>query len=358
MRWPTPPLLIILCVLLFVLGCEEEKEKKGSTATTTTTIVPISIPPQDPGTYVSDLGETTSFTIPENTVSFLVSGFGDESSTRGIETLLDPSGNNIFPNDFQLPANGYGNVLNPITPTMETTAGNWSFTAFPGTTSFKLTYRVSEDVDSSTLTVKPYLTGSTFSVEKLQPALDKFKTIFEDVGIGITLDTTEVLSEDQFVTISTNFYDTTTAEMISKGASDVINLFFVEDLESSGRSVLGIAPGIPGSLGIAGKHNGTLIGLEAHAVGTELNISLLGETAAHEMGHFLGLFHTTESKAGFFDPIGDTPECPAIVVDIQNCLNYDSENLMFWVGDGDDNIEQVKLTEGQRHVIKYSPMAK
>jgi hypothetical protein len=32
--------------------------------------------------------------------------------------------------------------------------------------------------------------------------------------------------------------------------------------------------------------------------------------AAHETGHFLGLFHTTESDGTFFDALTDTAKCP------------------------------------------------
>jgi hypothetical protein len=39
---------------------------------------------------------------------------------------------------------------------------------------------------------------------------------------------------------------------------------------------------------------------------------VVGETAAHEVGHALGLFHTTESLGASgedFDPLTDTPQC-------------------------------------------------
>ena len=57
--------------------------------------------------------------------------------------------------------------------------------------------------------------------------------------------------------------------------------------------MLGNAPGMPGSMGDVNYWNGVLASLNAHATGTALDLQLLGETAAHEMGLQLGLFHTT-----------------------------------------------------------------
>jgi len=31
---------------------------------------------------------------------------------------------------------------------------------------------------------------------------------------------------------------------------------------------------------------------------------------AHELGHFLGLYHVTEQTGTLFDPLQDTPTCP------------------------------------------------
>ena len=69
-----------------------------------------------------------------------------------------------------------------------------------------------------------------------------------------------------------------------------------------------------------------------------LDSQLLGETAAHEMGHQLGLFHTTESGGTVFDILTDTAECLNSTKDFDNngkmsaeeCEGYGGENLMFW----------------------------
>ena len=64
---------------------------------------------------------------------------------------------------------------------------------------------------------------------------------------------------------------------------------------------MGNAAGMPGSMGDVNSWNGVLASLSAHATGTTLDAQLLGETAAHEMGHQLGLFHTTEYGGNLFD---------------------------------------------------------
>jgi hypothetical protein len=66
-----------------------------------------------------------------------------------------------------------------------------------------------------------------------------------------------------------------------------------------------------------------------------------GQVLAHEVGHALGLYHTTERfEAGtaVSDQITDTPACPASAdvhppdgaLDEGECARYDAANLMFW----------------------------
>jgi hypothetical protein len=107
-----------------------------------------------------------------------------------------------------------------------------------------------------------------------------------------------------------------------------VNLFFIEDYSDSEH--LGNAAGIPGSMGIANSWNGVLISLAAHVSGSTLISQLLGETAAHEMGHQLGLFHTSESGGTAFDILTDTAECRNGDIYAEECEGYGAENVMFW----------------------------
>jgi hypothetical protein len=99
--------------------------------------------------------------------------------------------------------------------------------------------------------------------------------------------------------------------------------------------------------------------------------------AAHETGHFLGLFHTTESSGDYFDPIADTAKCPCMncstTTDRAKCTKPDStgpllqanlcvvsgscgggDNLMFWQLYG--GISKGTLSPQQASVMRINPL--
>jgi hypothetical protein len=107
---------------------------------------------------------------------------------------------------------------------------------------------------------------------------------------------------------------------------NTINLFLVQSITSkstAGGSVVGIDGTIPGPSSLSGTvHSGAAVSLAdlfsgtANCIpgGTSLycGADSVAYIAAHEAGHFLGLFHTTEQDGRDFDPLTDTPKCPCI----------------------------------------------
>ena len=197
----------------------------------------------------------------------------------------------------------------PQSSSFKAKAGTWTFKYILGDR-VKLALRTGNFPNAATIVVQPYITGTTWSAADLNGALSVMSRIYSANGITLSINSTITISDSQYATVSKDFTDTTTSALVSQGSTNAVNLFFIEDYAGSGSSgILGNAAGMPGSMGIANAWNGVLNSLTAHASGSTLNEQLLGETAAHEMGHQLGLYHPTEANGTTFDILSDTAEC-------------------------------------------------
>jgi hypothetical protein len=100
-----------------------------------------------------------------------------------------------------------------------------------------------------------------------------------------------------------------------------INVFFVDGYTNSshqGLNVVGIDGTIPGpaALGANVNSGASANGSDLSAVGCTSAVDIhncgadeVAYIVAHEGGHFMGLFHTTEQTGDSFDPLSDTPTC-------------------------------------------------
>jgi hypothetical protein len=108
-----------------------------------------------------------------------------------------------------------------------------------------------------------------------------------------------------------------------------VHLFLTDGFIAPGQGVgqiAGIDGSIPGPSGFPGTiHGGAILALNAElghetAAGAcdgsgppdllRCGTDRLAYIAAHEIGHWLGLYHTTESDGTLFDPVSDTGMCP------------------------------------------------
>lgn len=144
---------------------------------------------------------------------------------------------------------------------------------------------------------------------------------------------------------------------LSAGAGNPgVNLFLVDSIEAASDTgqVLAITAGTPGAMGMQGTAaSGIAIATSGVADGQRL-----GRTLAHEIGHFLGLFHTTESNGSVWEPLSDTPECrPDRDLDgdgtltVAECEGAGADNLMFWA-----RTDATSLTDEQRRILAQAPL--
>ena len=289
--------------------------------------------------------------IKSGTVSFLIHATSSSNTKPQFSSLKDPDGNELLTTlgEFAWKSNGYSNLLVPISSSYDPKPGIWSYSA-TNYSQLKLDMRTSDLSETPTIKVQPYISGS----DDITSALDIMKNIYSTNGINLEVESTITL-DNKYSNVSKNFNNTLTSELVSLGDNDKVNLFFINDYTEGVSGLFGNAPGIPGSQGLKGSYNGVLISLSAHKTGVSLKDQLLGETAGHEMGHFLGLFHTTERNGIEHDPISDTPECS--FTNANQCgQQYGADNLMYWSPWSGGN--QDKLTEGQVYVLKRALIAK
>jgi hypothetical protein len=142
---------------------------------------------------------------------------------------------------------------------------------------------------------------------------------------------------------------------LSAGASNTaVNIFFVADIEPrAGSEPEAQAGGIPGPMGMHGT-GGSGIVVAADMMSDSLQ---LGRTLAHELGHYLGLFHTSELNGCVNDVLEDTPACvPGDDVDGDgldaiDCAGKGADNLMFF-----SKTTGTALTPQQIDVLRSAPI--
>ncbi len=183
------------------------------------------------------------------------------------------------------------------------------------------------------------------ATEGTEAAVERWKEIWEEQGLTLQVDYATG-SIDADLPWPDGMSDDISNESEDFWDSDV-TVIIGEEIDGS-QDYYGVSGGIPGTL-IAGPRSAVVLSWLANAGGdgsfdTE-DIRLYGETLAHEVGHYMGLFHPVEDGWESWDALEDTPECTTT----SSCENQLGDNLMFPypVCDFTECVAADQMTNGQ-----------
>ena len=346
---------------------------------------PVSV--TDCGTAdVGDPGEEFEFEVPAGAQSFALVVEGIPPQTLMVADLItSPSGEVVFDfqNDIVINRTDAVDVLYtalvPTNPAVAVEEGDWVLNLFgDGSFEGELTCITKNQAATDRLIdLNLYFVGLDGVLDATTAETDETWTnimanvnaIYSSAGIGVRAITYNDLSNEAYAVIDNDAELQDMFASVGRSSEVAINMFLVADLEGTGGfTLLGKAGGVPGPPVMQGTaRSGVAISMADYlAAVAAMDQTMIDEAAAltelimaHETGHFLGLYHTSEKEPGLgHDPLSDTSECDASAdVDMDMTLSAaecgsDGGNLMFW---SPLNVDRA-LTSSQGSVMLANPL--
>lgn len=381
---------------------------------------------KDIGTFNLATGARTSplsLDVPAGTASVMLVADGQNPSAEvHIEELIDPSDkvlvrptstfvDPIGRNDLKTSTPMASGIF-PHTPQYGLSPGTYKFRVAsykdPSAVHIRAIINHRENPAGGTLDVNLIFCGipdlnkdNALTDPSFQGLFNEFKRIYALANIQVNVAGTFNCNDASRLG-TLNILDEEFGDLVAQSSvtgNDAMNFFFVKAFEGhpDAPSLLGIARKLAGPALLPGtRYSGVVMTTLGGGLSglSPAQLEMQGATMAHEGAHFLGLFHTTErcgagGTLGFLeeiaclglgadlygrgkmnswdrvDPIQDTPECPALFigqVSVNDCLNFDGRNLMFWTAPPLPNnnpaqpkIVQEQLTAGQKFVLHRNP---
>jgi hypothetical protein len=321
------------------------------------------------------------YTVAPDTTSYIITPLARDGRFIVPIEIVRPSGRKIDfagANEFQAVMSWIHGYINPtVVPAVtqhaaQLEAGPHRYVLETSSTDV-CWYLIEEQTPGATLDIDVYLVGLPGITAANAGSNANLRRMFEVVGeayaqVGIEVGTVRYhnMTSDQIDRFSIIREDNEILELVKlsarpTGGLDSIltaNVFIIQTFATE-LGLLGVSSGLPGAAGIHGTSasgvvfTGEMLGqmvpdplTGAPMDGNEFS----GKVLAHEVGHYLGLFHTTEGDLTNHDPVLDTAECPPerFPFDCPDLLN-----LMFpFASNGSD------LSPGQGFTIKSNPLTK
>ena len=364
------------CRAGYVCREDETSEQLFCDTSATPPATPTNEPAQSGVEIVCGSSKSLQFDVPAGAIGFYIAPFTRSTTSKvSLRTLQGPSGTINLVNDYSF-LNINSEILINASPVLFPASdaaryrdafGPGSYTLEVASNASEICYYVIPQMgEGRRIALNLYFVGvpgvtaaSAPSNRDVDEMVGLMKLIYGKIGVQVNvrqyLDASaEVTRGYQIIRDFNDVFNLVATSTKPSGGADEelsVNVFLIRDFNISDvPGLLGVSTGIPG---MAGVHGASGSGLVFSAASLGQDNKTLGQTLAHEVGHFLGLRHTTEHFGSETDPISDTPECADPNLGF---LCSDVTNFMFPFASGGDN--QTVITSGQGFVIKRSPLTR
>jgi hypothetical protein len=365
--------------------CDTTSGNCVATTTGTSTVETVDLTAGGPVTvFTNQLSAAVTVTIPADAVSVDFVGQSADTTARVVVYRIETPDGRIY--DYSSVTNrmkvlppinpGSFSVLAPNSPSAPFSPGTWNLYLLATKQTTATVKALIKRAPSPALTAGavdmnlffvglPTLNATNAPTDtNFQAILNHVRTVWAAAGVSIG----NVKYLDITGAAATTYQDLKDSDLgalmqlsAAPGAADnALNVFFVRTISGGtldGYIILGESAGIPG-VPVRGT---TGSGMAVTTADFPQGLDEIAETWVHEGSHWLGLFHVTESGGTAFDPIPDTPECPAATRDANHdglvepgeCVGFGADDVMFWTSV--PSIPNTTLTPNQSFVLLRNP---
>ena len=331
------------------------------------------------------LSDPLTVTLPADAVSVTFVGQGADPTARLVVYRIESPDGRIY--DYATPSSpmrvlpptgpGAFAVLAPNSPTAPFRPGAWTIKLLASkqtTATVKALVKrtTALPITAGNVDLNLFFVGMPGLSAATAPSDPNFKILFDQVKrtwAQINLGIGRVTYLDLTGADLARYQDLIESDLgalmqksLVQGANDnALNVFFVHTISGGaldGYIILGESAGIPG-VPIRGT-TGSGMAVTTADFPSAAGIVDIADTWAHEGGHWLGLFHPTESGGTSFDPLADTPQCTKDRdangngnMEPSECINFGADNEMFWTSTA--SIAHSNLTPNQSFVLLRNP---